>query len=336
MALLIMLVSLTGTFLVWKQQYLWLVIPQARVEFIPTAESLSIIAEAIDRQFDGNEILSVQFASHELPLTLLTLSDERFAYLDTQGSIVDQWQGNGRFEEWVYDLHHRLLLGDTGLNMVGAAAMIMVLLALFGMIAFWPFRKGFRLGLLLRSPGRAHLLLAHRNLGIVVLLPFLLTLVTGIVLVYPAQTEGWLLDDMRRTEQYSNTMTEHLDDISGGGSGDWLPAMQRAVAVFPDATIRSAQVPGSFSGYRIIGLQQNGEWSRQGLSRVYIDSEQGYMDIRMDALRYPLIERIYNTVVPLHTGKLNSFVYKLWLTMVGLGIFALSTMGLTGFVKKYL
>ena len=113
LALLIMLVSLTGTFLVWKQQYLWLVIPQARVEFIPTAESLSIIAEAIDRQFDGNEILSVQFASHELPLTLLTLSDERFAYLDTQGSIVDQWQGNGRFEEWVYDLHHRLLLGDT-------------------------------------------------------------------------------------------------------------------------------------------------------------------------------------------------------------------------------
>ena len=336
MALLIMLVSLTGTFLVWKQQYLWLVIPQARVEFIPTPESLSIIAEAIDRQFDGNEILSVQFASQELPLTLLTLSDERFAYLDTQGSIVDQWQGNGRFEEWVYDLHHRLLLGDTGLNIVGTGAMIMVLLALFGMIAYWPFRKGFRLGLLLRSLGRAHLLLAHRNLGIVVLLPFLLTLVTGIVLVYPAQTEAWLLDDMRRTEQYSNTLTEHLDDISGGGSGDWLPAMQRAVAVFPDAIIRSAQVPGSFSGYRIIGLQQNGEWSRQGLSRVYIDSEQGYMDIRMDALRYPLIERIYNTVVPLHTGKMNSLVYKLWLTMVGLGIFALSTMGLTGFVKKYL
>lgn len=334
-ALLMMLISLTGTFLVWKQEYLWLTLPQARVDFTPTPSSLALIGEAIDRQFGVDDVYSIQFATRELPLTFVLLADDHFAYIDVDGNVVDEWTGNGRFEEWVFDLHHRLLLSDTGLDIVGFGAMIMVVLALVGIISYWPFRKGFRLGIVLRNLSRLQLLKTHRNLGVLVALPFLLSLITGIILVYPGQTEDMFLYELRGTEEYSDAMVQNLDSIAGGNSGDWLPAMERAEAVFPGSVIRSAQVPGSYGYYRILGLQQQDEWNRQGMSRVYIDSEEGYMDIRMDALGYPFVERSFNAVYPLHTGKMNSLWYKLWLTFVGLGVLVLSGFGLCSFVRKY-
>lgn len=336
LALLMMLVSLTGTLLVWKQEYLWLTVPEARVDFTPDAASLALIGRSVDALFADEQVFNVQFATRELPLTQVQMADNHFAYLDSQGRLVDAWTGNGRFEEWVYDLHHRLLLADTGLDIVGVGAMLMSVLVLIGVVAYWPFRKGFRLGILPRDLGRPQLTKAHRNGGILLALPFLLTLITGIALVYPGQAEDLLLEDIRSSEAYSNAMVEQLDSISGGDSGAWLPALERAEAVFPGAVIRSAQVPGDFSYYRILGLQQAGEWNRQGMSRVYIDAAGGYMDIRMDAQGYPLLERAYNALYPLHTGKMNSLLYKLWLTLVGLGVFALAGMGLYSFVRKYL
>lgn len=335
LSLLFIVVSLTGSLLVWKSEYLLLTIPEARVEFSPTPEALSLIANAIEEQFDANDILSIQFATEQLPLTYVIMAESYFAYLDTEGNVIDQWQGNGRWEEWLYDLHHRLLLENIGLSIVGFGSMAMVILLLAGIASFWPRRKGFRHGLWPKNTSRMQLLSTHRNLGILVALPFLLTLVTGIVQVFPAQTEELLLESARSTEQYSMNMVKNLDDISGGNSGDWLPAMQRALAVFPESTIRSAQVPGDFSFYRILGLQQSEEWNPKGQSVVYIDAYEGYMDIRIDAMALPGMERIYNTAYPLHTGKIDLLWYKILLTLSGLCIFVISSVGLISFIKKF-
>src|SRR5690606_3717148 len=144
----------------------------------------------------------------------------------------------------------------------------------------------------------------HRNLGIVVALPLAFTLLTGITLAFPTQIENWLLSELRVSETYSNAMVEGVDSIEGEEHGAWLPALTRATAVFPGANVRAAQVPGPFSPYRIIGLQQDGELSRLGLSRVYIDVTGGWMDIRIDALNLPLRERLYDAAQPLHTGRI--------------------------------
>ncbi len=49
----------------------------------------------------------------------------------------------------------------------------------------------------------------------------------------------------------------------------------------------------------------------------------------------PAIERAYNAVYPLHTGTLHNFFYKLYLSLVGAGVFCLSALGLVSFIKKY-
>lgn len=335
LALLLMLVSLTGTLLLWKDSYLKLTVPQARVEFTPEPEALAHIALGIEAVLDPEAILSIEFATADLPLTYVVTADEEYAYFDSQGMLVDRWQGNGRFEEWLYDLHHRLLLGDDGLLVIGISAMATVVLVFLGLLSYWPFRRGWRHGLLPASLTRDALRSSHRNLGLVLAAPLLMTLLTGIVLVFPAQTEELLLEELRVTQEYSDAMTIGLDTVSGGSSGDWVPAMQRALAVFPGASIRSVQPPGYFNYYRVLGLQQAGEFNRKGMSKVYIDPEAGYMDVRIDALALPAIERAYNAVYPLHTGDAGSVLYRIFLTLLGAGLFLLSAAGLYSFTRRF-
>lgn len=333
LALLILLSSVTGTLLVWKEAYLWLAVPEARADFNPTPEALARIAEAVEANFDNNEILQIQFATEGFALTRVVLADARYAYVDTQGGIVDEWVQNERWEEWLYDLHHRLLLEDLGLTIVGVAALAMAVLVLVGAAAFWPMRRGFRHGFWPRSTAGPHLRTAHRNIGIIEALPFLLTLVTGVVLAFPDRVEELLLEPLRRTEEYSLALSENVDDISGAGTGEWLPAMRRALATFSGGEIRSAQVPNTFNSYRIIGIKQPGEWHPHGMSRVYIDAPMGYMDVRIDATSLPLVERAYNGAYPLHTGKIGALPYQLFLTVSGLLVAALSMLGLISFIR---
>jgi len=336
LALLLILSSVTGTLLVWKEDYVKLITPAAQVEFEPTPATLAPIAEAVEAQFTNEDVLNIQFATAEFPLTRVTLYDTNYAYLDVQGNIVDQWHMNDRFEEWLYDLHHRLLLDNLGLTIVGLAAMALVILVILGIITFVPLRRHFSKGILPNSLTRVGLINSHRNLGIVIALPLLLTLVTGITLAFSFQVEDMFLEELRRTQEYSDAMVVGIDSITGEGTGDWEPAFERVLAVFPGATIRSTSVPSGFSLHKVIGVQQPGQWNRTGTSHVYIDSDMGYMDLRIDSSGFPLVERIYNAGYPLHTGKTGSLLYKLFLTFVGIGVALLSIMGLTSFIKSRL
>lgn len=335
LSLLVLLTSITGLMLVWKQDYLRLSIPEARVDFTPSPEALADIAATVENQFDNDDILLIQLPTENFPLAKVTLTDVRYAYVDIQGNIIDQWVQNERWEEWLYDLHHRLLLENTGLLIVGLGGLAVIIVVAAGIIAFWPFRRRFRRGFLPAGSSRPHLLAAHHNIGIVTALPLIIILATGVILAFPAQTDELLVEPFRG-EEYSTDFGENVDDISGGDSGDWLPAMERAQAVFPEARIRSVQVPNFFSPYRIIGLQQPGELHPQGLSRVYIDARDGYMDIRIDAKSLPMAERLYNAGLPLHTGRIDSLFYKVLLTFVGLLATILSLFGLTAFIKRWI
>jgi uncharacterized iron-regulated membrane protein len=138
-----------------------------------------------------------------------------------------------------------------------------------------------------------------------------------------------------RGDDYGAQFSEHLDAVSGSEAAQWLPAMQRAMASFPGAAIRSAQVPDDFSPYRIIGLQQPGEIDPQGLSKVYIESTGGYMDVRMDSRTYRLSERLLTASQALHTVRFHAVWYQLLLTASGMLVMYLCVVGLLSFIKSW-
>ena len=332
-ALYLFTISLSGTLLLWKQAYLWLAIPEARTDFEPSPEALASIAADIEARFGDRDILQIQFPTEDLALTKVVFPEAHYAYVAVDGKVVDDWVLNERWEEWLYDLHHRLLLGDAGLSLTGSAGLVLLSLVVLGVIAFWPLRRGFGRGFWPRGTARPYLLKAHRNIGLVVALPFVVSLITGVTLAFP----GWVdqrLEPLRRTQEYSDAMVQGLDDISGAGTGDWLPALQRALAVFPSGTIRTATVPNAFNTYRVIGIQQAADWHPLGSSEIYIDAPEGYMDVRIDGMALPTIERAVNAAYPLHTGRLN-LPYRLLLTASGCGLMLASVFGLLGFLRRF-
>ena len=110
LALLILLISLTGSVLVWKKEYLWLTIPESRASAEITPELAATVTDAAQSHF-GLDVLLLQFGHENLGLHKVYMPDSQYALLDSTGTIIDQWYLNDRPEEWLYDLHHRLLLG---------------------------------------------------------------------------------------------------------------------------------------------------------------------------------------------------------------------------------
>jgi len=334
LSILILLVSITGTLLVWKREFLWVTIPQVRVDYTVTPASATAITLAAERAFGQDQVLLVAFGSQNLALNKVYLYDQSYAYLDMQGAVIDKWHLNGRPEEWLYDLHHRLLLSDTGLLIVGLAGLALLCLIPTGLIIWWPTRKNFRLSLWVRGLRRHQLLQTHRNLGIIAAVPIMVSLVTGVILTFPDQAQEIMVYPFTQSESYNELYVTNLDTISGPGTGDWLAAFTRAQASFPNAIIRSASPPVFVGSHRVIAMQKENDWHQGGLNRVYIDSSEGYMDMRLDASQVPISERLYNLSLPLHTGNIGSLAYKIALTLFGLSLFTLSLLGLTSFVKK--
>lgn len=331
--LYLFVVSLSGTLLLWKQTYLWLAIPESRIHFEPAPESLAAIANTVEARFGMQDILQIQFPTSRLGLTKVVMADAHYAYVAVDGTIIDEWVLNERWEEWLYDLHHRLLLGDTGLGITGGAGLAVLLLVVLGLVAYWPLRRGFARGLWPTRPDRPSLLKAHRNIGILVSTPLVLSLITGIVLAFPFWFDRQL-DPIRKTEEYSNAMLVGLDGINGEGTGDWLPALQRVTDSFPQGQIRTTTVPGQYDSYRVFGIQQDSDWHPLGTSRIYIDAPEGYMDVRIDSAALPGIERAINAAYPLHTGSIN-LPLRLLLTVSGLGVTLASGFGLMGFLRRF-
>lgn len=330
---IILLSSITGTLLIWKEDYVLLRLPEMIKPFEPSPENLAAIGRAVESQFENNDIFQIQFATESFPYSKVILADTRYAYLDSDGVIVDLWQKNERFEEWLYDFHHRLLLENIGLTVLGFAAMALIVIVLMGVFVFWPLRGAFKRGVLPKSTARPQLLVSHRNIGVVITLPLLTILVTGVLMCFPETSEEWMLEPFRG-ENYSMDFSDNLDGISGGNSGEWLPTLQRALDAFPNSKIRTATVPSAISPYRVVGLQQPGELHPGGKSQIYIDAAGGWMDIRIDAHAQHISERVYNLSYPLHTGRMNSYLYKFVLTAVALIVVVLASLGMLSFLKN--
>lgn len=333
LSLLLILIASTGALLVWKDDYLRLTIPVARVAFEPTPENLARIAEGAEAAFDGNAIAGAVFATEHLALTQVTLLDGSLAYLDVEGDVVDRWEVGGRLEDWLFDLHHRLLWGATGLAIVGFAGLATVVLVVAGLVAFWPMRRGLKLGPVPRGAGRQDLLLSHRNIGAVAAPFVIVAAITGAGLAFPDTTYELAFTRLRTDMSYGADFFEGLDTLSGPEVAGWEPAFARAEAMYPDATIRSAVWPAA-GGSRAVRLQRQGAWSRQGDSQVFVDPARGEMVQRIDARTLPLEERLFNTLYPVHTADQGNVFYKLLVFLVGLSLIALGVLGLWAFLRR--
>ena len=327
----VLVMSVTGTLLVWKKEYLWLSVPGARAEVerqrVPEAMT------RIQSHYAPGEVRSVRLYSLGLAIHKVYLTDRRYAWFDQQGDFIQQWQANERIEDWLLDLHHRFLLGNTvGLNIAGASGILVILLCLVGGIIWWPRRRSYRLGLWPKSARREAWLISHGNLGASFALPFILLAFTGVLLVYPSESRSLLLSPwVSSVDPVSVNSTQKFED--------WHQRINYVHEQFPGAEVRWISPASEQYPVHSIGFQQSESLNPTGISSLRFGVPENLTTqikttiTQSDARSWPAAERLFRFSYPLHTGELGLW-YRVLLTITGLALAGLMLLSMVSYARS--
>ncbi|WP_339747605.1 PepSY-associated TM helix domain-containing protein [uncultured Maricaulis sp.] len=336
LSLLLAILGLSGALLVFEDDYLRASFPPARIEVPADPATLGQIAERAEATFGAGAILSIRFADTGFGLTEVRLKSGGGAYLDGAGELVVPWAGNGRPEVWLFDLHHHLLVGETGEIVTGIAGLAAVLLTITGLIALWPARRMQGLRIWPRTPQRRELLASHRNLGLMAAVPLLWFAISGAGMVFSEQTRAVL--SVLNGPQTSAATTAPATLAAGPGDLDWTTALTQAQAQFPQARIRFAVWPRGSRSEASVRLRQPGEWHPNGRSSVSFDPASQRLLAVSDARTAPRSDQVYNGFYPLHAARIGTGLaarlYDMLTALTGLALFALGALGCYAFLVK--
>jgi len=326
-----LVLALTGSALVYKEAYWRLVYPELRVAApTPTPEEQAAAIEAAADAF-GERLRSVKFpepgvAGYHLYLeggeAFLSIGDHR---------VIDEWGSRDRLMSFLFDLHAHLLAGEAGERVGGVISLLGVFLAVTGLVLWWPARRQFRVRHLLPSGVRRRDLIAwHRNLGLVSTPILLVVLLSGSGLVFYA-TAGKLLNRLFGDPPHtaSAPRNEPRPPVQPADAGILL----RVKEEFPEARLVFYYPPGAAAGHHEFRLKQPCELHPNGRSYLYLDGA-GRVLAKEDGCAIAPGQVALHATYPLHSGKVDSALYRLAVFLSGLVLAALSASGAIAYARK--
>jgi len=324
---LALILGLTGALLTVQPEWLRLNFPQARVSAPATPEALGLVAEAAEHAF-GEQPKYLTFARPGQGLHQVTLANGRYAYLAGDGRTVAVWKGRSRPETFVYELHHYLLTGETGMKVAGFAGLALLIMVLSGLIIWAPAWRTTRPRFWPRSAGKLELRSAHRNIGLVFAAPVFLFCLTGSAMVFFETTQKVLNDAFPGPE------VEEFFPPADDGDIDWPKALAGAQAAFPDARLRVLIWPSFPGGRAQILMRQPGEWNPEGKTKVVINPATSAVLGTVDAKALSKGRRYYAALYPIHTATAGGLAYRILALLSGFAMAALGVFGLWAFLVK--
>ena len=247
-------------------------------------------------------------------------------YIDKyRGNIMGEDHFQGKWTQWLYDLHVRLLSGETGETINGIGALLLVLLASTGLVVWWPGIRQWRSALRFESRARWRRKNydLHRLIGFFASLLLMFVAVTGAYFAFPKTYEGIVAWAAQKPSVLLAPRTSvgkahpmNLDAVYATAVKA-LPVGETTLFTFPQ------QKDAPYSVRRMLP----GDWRRTGDNLVYVDQYNGQV-VRLNyhrELSWPI--RLTRDFYPLHFGTFGSnFTRILWI-IVGL---APATLYVTG------
>lgn len=329
LSILIAVLGLSGSLLVFKHDYLRIVFPDARESISLEPANLGPVLNRIEREHAAEGLRYVMVGGPDFGLHKAVFTDGSGAYLDARGEIVDRWQKNGRPEEWLFDLHHYLLAGDTGKLVAGVAGGAAVLMALTGLIIVWPSLRMFRARAWPKTARRRDLLAQHRDLGVMFAVPIVLLCFTGFAMVYSGPVKGTL--DLL-TGSAPADKPGKLE--AGTGPADWEAALSAARTAFPAAVPRLASQPAAPGAPVSLRLRQPQEWHQNGRTYLLMDPATGTPLRLTDGLSANRTDSVFNVLYPLHSSGIGGHLYDVLSSLTGLALTALGLVGTWTFLTR--
>lgn len=321
LAVLAVVFGLTGSALVFEDDWIRATVPAARADADLDPARLG---GALDRlEAAEPDLTSVVLPGGAVGVHRLYLPDEGFGYANADGTVVARWQGAARAETLIFDLHHELLAGHSGKLVAGGAGLALVLLILTGLIVWLPAWRATGWQIWPRSGSRRELIGSHRNLGLIFAIPLVVFSLTGAAIVFHGTTQALL-----------GGAPKPPTPVVGTGDIDWAKALTAAQARFPDATLRMAILPSAPGKPATVRLKQPGEWHPNGRTTATIDPATSGVVATSDANALPTGIRAYNAFYPLHASSVGGWLYDVVTSLSGLAMAGLGVVGAWAFFVK--
>lgn len=233
---------------------------------------------------------------------------------------------NGLFH-LLRDLHGKLLLGETGRWIMGAAALLWCISSLAGLFLWWPGRRKLKLALTVkrRAGARRFNFDLHRAAGFYSF-PLLLAIAfTGIYLALPKTIKPLVARIA--------TLDDHPPPRVAGAASLGAIGPDEAVAIarkiFPDAELKRIGLPMTPRDAYAVAFRQRDEVRRQngGRSTVWVDPYRGSVLRVDDATRMSAGSTFLNWQAPLHTGSAYGLVGRALVAIAGIVAMVLMATG---------
>lgn len=325
LGLLLALLGLSGAMLVHKDA--WIMLPHSDGAQIVGTEEIGATVEKIMGNPDAQGIL---FASKSFGLHKVGLPDDAGAYANQTGEIVTRWSSQWeRPELWLFDFHHHLFAGDTGETVIGVAGIAGLFFVISGLFLWWRTRRTFKFRLWPSRMSRPAIVWQHRDLGIIVAPLLLLSIYTGLTMIFRPTTMIVLGPSAPDIVEKSLEPPPSTKEVQG--DIDWRAIVRTARTRFPDAEFRTLSLPRGDTGLITVRMKQPSEWLPNGRSTLWFAADTGQLVEARDAFKQPLAMRGFNMLFPLHAARVGGLPYRLLMTISGLALALLGSLAVWTF-----
>jgi uncharacterized iron-regulated membrane protein len=317
--------GMSGAALLWKPW--WAGVAQdARAP--SEAETLAIMTAG-----DTLGASYVTLPSAEFGVAQAGLPDGGGAYLAHDGRLLARWNSVWeRPETFLFDLHHHLLMGETGELISGWLAIAAAGFCITGLILWWPTRRTFQWRAVPARLTRPAIIRHHRDIGAVVALPILLAAFTGALMVMKPLGQA-VLGPLSPASEVAAWQAKPPVPVKAIAA-DWPAILAAARSRFPDGEARMIIWPKVPGGAATIRLRRPAEWHPNGRTTLTIAGD-GTVLLARDAPAAPLAVRAGNALYPLHsarlTGSAMALPLRIVMTLAGIGLAMLGSLTVVTF-----
>jgi uncharacterized iron-regulated membrane protein len=228
----------------------------------------------------------------------------------------------------IYDLHHRVLLGNSGKDLVGLVGIVLLVAVTFGLVLAFPNLRRASLRravtIKLRASGKRALYDLHRAVGVFAAALLFIAGLTGTLMAYPeyARDLVGLASPVRSMPEVPwRTRTEE--------SADFALSIANVARQYPTHTIREIHFPPPRgSALLFFYIHHASDIHRLGDTVVVFDAGSGEMLVERSRRTRTAGESLLHWLFPLHSGTAFGTVGKVLAVAAGLALAALFGTGL--------
>lgn len=321
LSLWLLLITLTGTVLLYKNDLLELQYPQLeQSERANQKQAINIMQSGV--MTEDERYVFVPTELH--PWVEAIDGDGGRHYYSIEGELLLHRAQYGDWISWFIEFHHHLLLDDIGEELQGIFGLLTLVIFITGLIKWWPKGRWKKrdLGVTFSRPTKKKwgqtLWQSHRTLGVVLFLPMFLLILTGVAMIY-SSAFGVGLNFLfpQHTEETVDYQTKIVEQNkkAEGLTANWNTRIKEAQKIMPE--IRPIMVYLNSDRLRV---RQPEEWHPNGRSYVSFHPETSQISKVTNYRNQTLGTKLAQKVYPLHIAEVGGLTYFTLAVLSGIAL----------------